>query len=249
MTSTGTQASPALPTAGLRVLLVEDNATDATATLIMLEALGCEADLANNGQGALQSLQKKDFDVVLMDVQMRDMTGYEATRLIKEQIPLARRPRIVALTARSMPGDREACLANGMDDYLAKPCSPQQLAQVIAAHAMQAIDPAMLKNYAGRMKPEAVGRLIDAYLKDLPKLIAELREATAPAAVANAAHSLKSSSEVVGAKMLALLAKQLEHAGRIGQLDGVPELVRKVEALQGAVDAELRALRGRAGQR
>src|SRR5204863_4218474 len=107
----------------LSVLLVEDNMVNRTLALEMLQRLGCDAMHAGNGVEALDSLEKQEFDVVLMDCQMPVMDGFIATRKLRER-EVARKlepTRIVALTANALAGDREACLASGMNDYLAKP--------------------------------------------------------------------------------------------------------------------------------
>ncbi len=104
----------------LRILLAEDNPTNRELALLMLGRLGYSADVSSNGAEALEAVRQKVFDLVLMDVQMPEMDGVEATRRIRAELG-AEGPRIAAMTAHALPGDREACLAAGMDDYLVKP--------------------------------------------------------------------------------------------------------------------------------
>ena len=111
----------------LRILLAEDNAVNQKLALRMLERMGYRADVAGNGLEALDALQRQDYDVVLMDVQMPEMDGMEASRRIQQGWPAGRRPRVIAMTANAMREDREACLAAGMDDYLSKPIQVEEL--------------------------------------------------------------------------------------------------------------------------
>jgi CheY-like chemotaxis protein len=92
----------------------------------MLKKLGYEADVVSNGREAVQALQSKHYDVILMDVQMPEMDGLEATRAISEMI-LEKRPRILAMTAYALEGDRERCLKAGMDGYISKPVQIEEL--------------------------------------------------------------------------------------------------------------------------
>ncbi len=105
----------------LRILLAEDNVVNQKLALRLLQQMGYRADLASNGLEAIESVERQSYDVVLMDVQMPEMDGLEASRRITAQWPPGRRPRIVAMTANAMQGDREECLAAGMDDYVTKP--------------------------------------------------------------------------------------------------------------------------------
>ena len=105
----------------LRILLAEDNVVNQKLALRLLQQMGYRADLAANGIEAIECVERQPYDVVLMDVQMPEMDGLEATRRITAQWPPGERPRIVAMTANAMQGDREMCLAAGMDDYITKP--------------------------------------------------------------------------------------------------------------------------------
>ena len=122
----------------LRILLAEDNAINQKLALKVLERMGYRADVAANGLEAIAALERQPYDIVLMDVQMPELDGLEATRRIRERWPDGRGPRIVAMTANAMQGDREECLAAGMDDYLTKPIQVIEL-QATLAHWGEAI--------------------------------------------------------------------------------------------------------------
>jgi CheY-like chemotaxis protein len=114
----------------LRILLAEDNAVNQKLALRILQQMGYRADLASNGIEAVESVARQTYDVILMDVQMPEMDGLEATRQITAKWPDAR-PRIVAMTANAMQGDREMCLEAGMDDYLTKPIRVERLVEAL----------------------------------------------------------------------------------------------------------------------
>jgi PAS domain S-box-containing protein len=116
----------------LRILLAEDNAVNQQLALLLLRKLGYAADVAEDGLQALEALAKQDYDVVLMDVQMPELDGLETTRRIHADWAADARPRIIAMTANAMREDREACFAAGMDDYVAKPIRPDELAAALA---------------------------------------------------------------------------------------------------------------------
>src|SRR5262249_32768381 len=111
----------------LRILLAEDNVVNQKLALRLLEQMGYVADVAANGLEVIEALDRQGYDVVLMDVQMPEMDGFEASREITSRWPRDERPRIVAMTANAMQGDRELCLAAGMDDYVSKPIRVDEL--------------------------------------------------------------------------------------------------------------------------
>ena len=115
----------------LRILLAEDNVVNQKLALRLLQQMGYRADLASNGIEAIESVQRQTYDVVLMDVQMPEMDGLEASRQINARWQPTQRPRIIAMTANAMQGDREMCLAAGMDDYLTKPIRVERLVEVL----------------------------------------------------------------------------------------------------------------------
>jgi signal transduction histidine kinase/CheY-like chemotaxis protein/2C-methyl-D-erythritol 2,4-cyclodiphosphate synthase len=115
----------------LRILLAEDNVVNQKLALRVLQQMGYRADLASNGIEAVESVERQTYDVVLMDVQMPEMDGLEASRRIVAKWPAGERPRIVAMTANAMQGDREQCLAAGMDDYVTKPIRVDALVEAL----------------------------------------------------------------------------------------------------------------------
>ncbi len=119
----------------LRILLAEDNAVNQKLALRLLQQMGYRADVASNGIEAIECVQRQPYDVVLMDVQMPEMDGLEASRRITAKWQPGERPRIIAMTANAMQGDREACLAAGMDDYVTKPIRVDALVQALLSAA------------------------------------------------------------------------------------------------------------------
>src|SRR5262249_41425212 len=115
----------------LRILLAEDNAVNQRVALRMLDSLGYRADVVANGLEVLAALERQSYHVVLMDMQMPEMDGLEATRRICNSWPVGARPRIIAMTANAMAEHREQCIAAGMDDYIAKPVRIESLAAAL----------------------------------------------------------------------------------------------------------------------
>ncbi|HEY8494094.1 MAG TPA: response regulator, partial [Myxococcota bacterium] len=139
-----------------RVLLVEDNAVNAEICTAMLASLGCTVDAAVNGAEAVEMAAARRYDLVLMDCQMPVMDGFEATRTIRareEVSPTQHRVPIIALTANAMQGDRDRCLAAGMDDYLAKPFKRQQLEAVLAQYVLRRAPPRAAAPEASAAQP------------------------------------------------------------------------------------------------
>jgi PAS domain S-box-containing protein len=257
---------PALPpqSLDLRVLLVEDNAVNQKVALRMLQRLGLKADTAANGLEALDALGRQPYDLVFMDVQMPEMDGLEATRRICQRWPAAERPRIVAMTADALEGDRERCIEAGMDDYVSKPVTLEALMAALARSQRRAspkpleatavadphLDAATLDKLRDEMGGEEPFRdLLQSYLLEAPRLVGNLWEAIAhadPHKLEQAAHALKSASATVGARDLAFQCKTLEAQGHAGSLDGASERVVTVDAEFHAVQEGLtRRMRGR----
>jgi signal transduction histidine kinase/DNA-binding response OmpR family regulator/HPt (histidine-containing phosphotransfer) domain-containing protein len=233
----------------LRILLAEDNAVNQKLALRLLQQMGYVADVAANGLEAVDAVERQSYDVVLMDVQMPEMDGFEASREITRRWSAEARPRIVAMTANAMQGDRELCLAAGMDDYVSKPIrveelvaalqrSPARGAEGVArrclpgdepplriAAGQPSVDPAVLERLRATTGDGFVRELLATFLQDAPELLATMRRALAGQdveAFRRAAHSLKSNAESFGAVPLAGLARELEMLARSGSLDGAP---------------------------
>jgi PAS domain S-box-containing protein len=225
----------------LRILVVEDNAVNQQLALLLLEKAGYRADVAANGVEALEALERQPYDIVLMDVEMPEMDGLEATRRIHQQWPKDRRPHIIAVTANAMEGERELCLQAGMDDYITKPIRPEILTKALmngARHAQAAappIDPSVIDRLVSTFGgSHAVAELIDTFLEHGPQQLEELRGTVGrgdPEGARRAAHTLKSNAAAFGATDLADLARDLEAKAASGSLD---------ETLAGRVEAELR---------
>ena len=115
----------------LRILLAEDILVNQKLALRLLQQMGYRADVASNGLEAIQSVERQPYDLILMDVQMPEMDGLEASRRICARWPRGQRPTIIAMTANAMQGDREMCLEAGMDDYVSKPIRPDELIKAL----------------------------------------------------------------------------------------------------------------------
>ncbi len=224
-------AAPAMDVAcAPRILLVEDNPVNREVAIGMLESLGCSTEAVDNGRLAIDAMNDTSFDAVLMDCQMPVMDGLTATAEIRRRELGSGGPRvpIIALTANAMEGDRERCLAAGMDDFLSKPFTRQQLAGLLERWLAQRmpqepgrpddsrvplIDVGVLRNIAALARPALLNSLIELYLQHSPVLLAAVESAAAetqPAALAEALHGLKSSTSNLGGARLAAAVKECE---------------------------------------
>jgi CheY-like chemotaxis protein len=234
----------------LRILLAEDNNVNQQLALLLLESLGYRADVAANGAEAVEAVNRLPYDLVLMDVQMPEMDGLEATRRIRADGP-GTQPRIVAMTANAMQGDREECLAAGMDDYLAKPIRPEALSAALAATPNRAadrprltvLDPsALARLQAIAPNAEALARLVASFLDNGAVLLAEMTTAAGAGdatVLRRHAHTLKSNAASFGATELAQHCAALEGAARAGELAGADDAVSRIAAEFAGVRAAL----------
>lgn len=283
-----------------RVLLAEDNLVNQEVAVAMLEGLGCSVDMVTNGQEVLAAISRSSYDLVLMDCQMPEMDGFEATKAIRAreaerdvkrrtmsakwhtdpsafslQPPAFSRLPIIALTANAVEGDREQCLAAGMDDYLSKPFTQIQLGTMLKRWVSQQsvptsttgpivvadqggnpmttlsssrvaiLDPKPLADILElqrRKAPDLLNKLILRYREESAQLLNKLKTALDQGNADNvhrAAHSLRSSSAMLGACSFAALCEDLETKGRTGQLVNADAIFAQLEAEYALVQAAL----------
>lgn len=122
------------PFEGITILVVEDNPINQMVTKDSLENLGCLVDAVSSGSEALKLVKQNTYRIIMMDIRMPDMDGFETTRRIREIQDRSNPPVIIALTANALPEDREKCLNAGMDDYIAKPLFPNTLRDILEKH-------------------------------------------------------------------------------------------------------------------
>ncbi len=246
----------------LRILLAEDNLVNQKVALLMLRRLGYHADLAATGREALAALERQRYDVVLMDVQMPEMDGLEATAEIRRRYPEAAQPHVIGITAHAMRGDRERFLAAGMDDYLSKPVQISELTTALLASAgeeEEAKAPAaprpsrtpapaaaaidgdrirQLRRLEEETDPGLVERLIDLFLRSSSTDVGAMRRAIEDGdrpGLSAAAHRLKGSCGNLGAEHLAALAHELESAAPEAAFDELDVQLQAVESELGKV--------------
>ncbi len=227
---------PRPPAGPLRILVVEDHDINRQVTMFMLEKLGYRGDYAANGREAVEMWEKFPYDVVLMDCQMPEMDGYEATRKIRslETAPGSPpRPRvaIVAMTANAMRGDREKCLGAGMDDYISKPVQLESLRTALNQAGSRAHDRAGASPPAEMFKsieetlaslrsdfgPEATADLMTSFLEDTPPRCVEMRRLAGcrdREALVRAAHSLAGSCGIFGLHAMHETSLKLEEVAK-----------------------------------
>jgi signal transduction histidine kinase/CheY-like chemotaxis protein/HPt (histidine-containing phosphotransfer) domain-containing protein len=260
----GRDAALRPPDHGLRILVAEDHPVNRQVMLGLLQHLGYRADLAANGLEVLEALKRQPYDLILMDVQMPEMDGLEATRQIR-MLPGGRQPRIVAMTAHAMAGDRERCLEGGMDGYLSKPVQISELAAALAdvADMADVADVAVLEADApGSLDLQALGLLrelsaggedilgevVRTFAASSAGDLAALRRLTAEGRwcdVEQTAHRLKGGSGCVGAVRVAAVCAAVEERVRAARTDEVgPLLTRLGRELEEAGKALDRVVRG-----
>ncbi len=240
---------PVTPRQPVRVLLAEDNPVNQRVALRLLQHLGYEADLAANGLEALRAAQSKDYDLVLMDIQMPEMDGVQAARELVRRRGDSPRPRIVAMTANAMPGDRETYIAAGMDGYVAKPIQIEELAATLGHASVLSRQPPRplgwqdgvldharlehLRTMQDDSQPSLVRELIDMFLVDSGGHVARMSDALQAgqaAALRALAHRFLSMTQNIGARRLSELCQDIERLAKAEQLDAAQRLM--LEAVQ-----------------
>ncbi|HUI63368.1 MAG TPA: PAS domain S-box protein [Bacteroidota bacterium] len=234
-----------------RVLVAEDNQINQRVALRMLEKLGCRAEVVGNGKEAVHAVRTVPYDMVFMDCQMPELDGFEATRLIRTLPGKAHRTIIVAMTANALQGDRERCLAAGMNDYLPKPvtqealetalekwdllCSATEAGDHNSSEESGLIDPeklSELKELAKGERPGWLEGLLHQFLRDAAERVEKLRAAcrvTDAKLLEETAHTLKGSAATIGASALKITAQRLQELGRCGSFQGVDALIGELE--------------------
>ena len=228
------------------VLLAEDNLVNQKVACRMLEKAGHHVDVAGNGREALEFIQENSYDMVFMDVQMPEMDGYEATRAIRNMPNELSRLPIIAMTAHAMKGDKEKCIAAGMDDYISKPVNPKELGEMVQRWAGKKIlrppaakaVPVLRKAAPVNLKPlrELTGgdsdferEIIDLFLDDTALRLNRLQEVIAggdPAEVEAEAHSIKGAAVNMGAEPFRKLARDLEFLSKKnGSMEGAEKIL------------------------
>ena len=243
----------------LQVLLAEDNVVNQRLTIHLLEKEGHQVQLAQNGKEALAKFRQHSFDLVLMDVQMPEMDGFEATAGIRhlEQTTGSHVP-IIALTAHAMKGDRERCLRAGMDGYIVKPMKPEEILTVIRQYASSADDvpeitrcelpkPASVLNRAELMlrvdgDTTVLAEMIDLFRQEAQATMIQLDEMVRNndcRAVERTAHKLKGSLSVFGAAAASTAAANLEQLGRSHSLENATPLCVRLKTQISRLEQEL----------
>ena len=237
---------------GIRVLVAEDNRVNQEVVRRALESANCWVDIAEDGAQALEMFKERGYDLILMDCHMPELDGYQATGAIRNlEADTGDHTPIVALTANAARGDRERCMASGMDDYLAKPVRPGEIRGIVrrwcgaevremtpTPRTVSELDSPFLPG------PRFNVQIAQAFLGQAPGDLAQIKEALAARdahTLARTAHRLKSSCAVVGSPDAESLCRALETQGRANDLEGAASLVA-------SLDREMQALETRLGQ-
>ena len=223
----------------VRVLLAEDNPVNQQVAVAMLVKRGHEVHLAANGREAVDAVTHRDYDVVLMDIQMPEMDGFEATHAIRA-LPRGKALPIIGLTAHALSGERERCLSHGMTDYLAKPFKAHELFALVEGTAepkpaalpplATLAPPVDLEGFRATLREagaeSALYSIIDTFVRQAPDRLAALAGAVASGTgteIAKAAHVYRGAAATIGARELAELLERVETTARAGDIEQAQE--------------------------
>ncbi len=235
----------------IRILVAEDNMVNQKVALKILEKMGFRADIAANGIEVLESIQRIKYDIIFMDILMPEMDGFEATKQIIKKYTKENRPKIVAMTANAMQGDKEICLEAGMDDYISKPVRIEEIQNVIVKWGdliakekneivndligqktnNKIIDETKISFYNDVQTEDDLifyVELIDIYIAELPKTILNIKKALTaedPKQLRFHAHKLRGSSVTLNIDIISELATQLEHLAKKEIMDERPKKI------------------------
>ena len=251
--------NPVEPLRQLKILLAEDNKVNQTFAVRSLEKQGHTVSVVENGKDVLKSFESGEYDLILMDIQMPDMSGYEATRQIREQEKTSgEHIPIIALTARAMKGDREKCIAAGMDDYLSKPIRTNKLYDTINKFSADQIMTDGRNDTQSQPKPKEsktksdmetafdrvalmelvegdqtmLKEMLKVFLEQAPDYLSDIHKAIAAKdgkALQQKSHALKGVVATLQAQPSFKLAKKLEETGEANNLDDAPELFAELK--------------------
>ena len=247
----------------LSILIAEDNIINQELAIAMFDQLGYTPDIVNNGLEALAAIQAKFYDILFLDLHMPKMDGLATTRyLVQEWENLGvayHRPKIIAMTASAMQGDREICLEAGMDDYISKPIFMNVLERAVqtwgqlsssdvkleSVNELGSIDRSAI-DHLSEISPTLIHRLIPIFLDDeAPKLLSSIEQSLRSGdsvTICDAAHTLKGTSSALGAMKLAQLCQLVETQSGRGDLAGIDRLLQQTTVEYQLVHQELSRL-------
>ena len=244
----------------MRLLLADDNPINQRVGLNILQKLGYRADVAQNGMEVIKALESRAYDLLLLDVQMPEMDGFETAKMILQRWPEGKRPKIIAMTGNALMGDRERCLASGMDDYMAKPVRMGELQSLLenwGAQIIRTSDTVFFaqKNVSSSLLDQALleelklspieesnilGELMSLFIGDVPpRLQAIQNNLYDPGEVQFQTHAIKSMSLNLGAKRLAELCISMDEAVQNGNQENISRIATEMERTYKRTKSEL----------